>query len=417
MEQNQGVEKRKKYRRRGGLYRRGRGPTANWWGNVKDRKGIWHLTNTRTFYKEEALQILAEMRRKAKEGKDWKNTGIGTKTLFSEFIPKALQVIGAAVKPRTKKDYERIANYFVKLVGDHYVEDMTTKELIQFIEIRRQEKKKGQTIRNDLFGLSAIFQVAVHPEYGLLTTNPVRALEKKPRADAPVPKALTARGLEKLLGAAKSRDDLVSQIAIRLLVNTGIRSGEAHGLEWKDIDFEDRLLRLKPGKNYAGREIPLNQHAFDLLKFMEKHWIHAVEHKGQTVYPRSSTMGPWVFIREDGRSYLEKKWKPGEYYSSSPCFLNGMFRRTAEEANVEASIHATRHTFATNLASVGVDLLTIKKLMGHSTRGDVTARYAQVKMEKLREAVLAIEQFTPKWDISSVALTRPEGVKANLLPV
>lgn len=52
--------------------------------------------------------------------------------------------------------------------------------------------------------------------------------------------------------------------------------------------------------------------------------------------------------------------------------------------------HWCRHTFSTRLYTAGVEMLTIKWLMGHSTRQDITAHYTHSKIDLLQAAVLRL---------------------------
>ena len=53
----------------------------------------------------------------------------------------------------------------------------------------------------------------------------------------------------------------------------------------------------------------------------------------------------------------------------------------------EATPHWCRHTFATRLHAAGVDPITVKWLMGHSTKGDITMRYTHNSLAVLRAAI------------------------------
>lgn len=65
--------------------------------------------------------------------------------------------------------------------------------------------------------------------------------------------------------------------------------------------------------------------------------------------------------------------------------------RTDEKIGVpNATPHWCRHTFATLLHTANVDELTVKWLMGHSTRSDITAHYTHETIAVLRAAVQKI---------------------------
>lgn len=67
------------------------------------------------------------------------------------------------------------------------------------------------------------------------------------------------------------------------------------------------------------------------------------------------------------------------------------FHPIAEQLGIpEATPHWCRHTFATRLHAFGADMLTIKWLMGHSTKADITAHYTHQNILTLQSAVLLL---------------------------
>lgn len=55
-----------------------------------------------------------------------------------------------------------------------------------------------------------------------------------------------------------------------------------------------------------------------------------------------------------------------------------------------ATPHCCRHTFATRLHAAGVDPITVKWLMGHSTKADITAQYTHKTLAVLRRGILRL---------------------------
>lgn len=90
--------------------------------------------------------------------------------------------------------------------------------------------------------------------------------------------------------------------------------------------------------------------------------------------------GQGTILHRDGQP-LTAKW-----YREQP------FRRIARELGTpEATPHWCRHTFATRLYMAKVDALTIKWLMGHSTKRDITAHYTHSTIVALREGILCLK--------------------------
>lgn len=72
----------------------------------------------------------------------------------------------------------------------------------------------------------------------------------------------------------------------------------------------------------------------------------------------------------------------------SPAQYRDYFRPLAQLIGVpNATPHWCRHTFATRLHNAKADPLTVKWLLGHSTKADITAHYTHETIGVLREAV------------------------------
>lgn len=128
---------------------------------------------------------------------------------------------------------------------------------------------------------------------------------------------------------------------IVLLVNTGIRIGEACALKLNDIEILPRSGRLivRQGKGEKRREIPLNLAAREAL-------------------------AAWLELRAGVAQSPLFAGQRGEGISQS-----GIHRRLADvgsQASVSVHAHTLRHTFAKNLVDRGVSLEQIASLLGHS---------------------------------------------------
>ena len=146
---------------------------------------------------------------------------------------------------------------------------------------------------------------------------------------------------------------------ISFAINTGLRKGEMQNLKWHDVDYRQRLIGVHDTKNGESRYIPINQVAKNILLSTPKH-------------PES----PYVFCkRTNGKTYN--------------------FRKGFETALKKADIknfrwHDLRHTFASHLIMAGVDLNTVRELLGHKSL-DMTLRYAHLSQDHKNRAVQALE--------------------------
>ena len=150
---------------------------------------------------------------------------------------------------------------------------------------------------------------------------------------------------------------------VRTLLHTGLRFGEACGLTWGDVDLTAKLLTVRgeTAKTSRTRYIPLNQTALDTLKA----W------KPEKVEP-----GAYVFPgRENGKPLTDIKTAWAQ-----------LLKSIEEKPIAGFRVHDLRHTFASKLVQAGVDLNTVRELLGHSDI-KMTLRYAHLAPEHRAAAV------------------------------
>lgn len=144
---------------------------------------------------------------------------------------------------------------------------------------------------------------------------------------------------------------------VLLALNTGMRRGEIFGLRWERVNFDLRVLVVAAdtAKSGKARHIPLNAEAHDVLERWSKQ-------TGSTGLVFSGATGALQTIK--------KSWA-------------GILKR----ANIENfRFHDLRHDFASNLVMKGVDLNTVRELLGHSEL-EMTMRYAHLSPRTLANAV------------------------------
>ena len=144
-----------------------------------------------------------------------------------------------------------------------------------------------------------------------------------------------------------------------MLYATGIRRAELVGLDVADIDFQRQTARVI-GKGNKERYVFFNKASAEALKrYLE---VRPPTHDGA------------LFVGRQGQrlSYPQ---------------VGNVFRLYVELSGLEGKItpHTLRHSFATHLHQRGVDLMTIKDLLGHESVS-TTQIYAKVTLEHMRQA-------------------------------
>lgn len=246
---------------------------------------------------------------------------------------------------------------------------------------------KASTVNRDLDDLRSALAKAVTWE--LLTSNPAAGVKRSRLDHGATVRFLSDDEEERLRAALDEREtriraerrranewrrardyDLLPNLdatafadhlkpLVLLSINTGLRQGEAFGLQWSDLDLDRAMLTVRGSNAKSGRtrHIPLNDEAVGALRGWRK---QAADGSGL------------VFIGRFGGELnnVRKAWE-------------GVLKA----ARIEAfRWHDMRHHFASRLVMAGVDLNTVRELLGHAGV-QMTLRYAHLAPEHKAAAV------------------------------
>ncbi len=158
------------------------------------------------------------------------------------------------------------------------------------------------------------------------------------KKDNKLPVILNRSELKELFIAPKL---LKHRIILALAYSAGLRSQELIKLKISDIDFERKTIHIRQSKYKKDRIVPLSDY---IAKGLKKYI--SVEH------PDS-----WLF---------NGKEPDGKY---SPKGLSWVMREALKKTGIQkkVSLHSLRHSYATHLLEEGVNIVTIKQLLGHAT--------------------------------------------------
>lgn len=257
---------------------------------------------------------------------------------FLRTFPKVKLV--SQVQPRHIEKYKayRKTVPFPKGLAIFELPDTELKEILGRARDNGGEVAKDNTVNFELATLRSVFNLAIRWKY--LSQNPVKGVRFRTVTDAKKPRFLTQEEVAQLLEHSFGEINLV----FRTLVMTGMRSGELINLEWGDVDFKRRIIRIRIKENWQPkrrheRDIPIHEELLPLLKGHKR---------------RKGRRGECVFCNGDGRQYSENK-------------LRRELAKAARRAGLRdlTKVHSLRHTFGSQLVLSGVDLPTVRDLMGH----------------------------------------------------
>jgi integrase/recombinase XerD len=181
---------------------------------------------------------------------------------------------------------------------------------------------------------------------------PLIPFGKRPKT---LPSVLSPAEVLRLLDAAEpGRERLLLQVAY----GCGLRLSELLHLQVADIDSARMVIHVRQGKGAKDRLVPLS---LRLLEELRAYWrMHR---------PRT-----WLFPGQ----------KSGRPINASHI-QRGLGRLVQQVGlSKHCSMHTLRHSYATHLLEAGVDVLTLKALLGHTSL-QTTARYLHVSTHRLAQ--------------------------------
>ena len=155
--------------------------------------------------------------------------------------------------------------------------------------------------------------------------------------DTKLPVILNREELKVLFATPKL---LKQRVVLALIYSAGLRGQEVINLKLSDIDFERMTIHIRQSKYKKDRIVPLSPTiAIGLKKYLRAENPHV-----------------WLF---NGK-------QPGSKYSTQG--LSWIMRESLKKTSIakQVNLHSLRHAFATHLLEEGVNIVTLKALLGHA---------------------------------------------------
>lgn len=219
-----------------------------------------------------------------------------------------------------------VVDSFSKIVKGMALKDIKLKHFEEYITSRKGAVK-ASSINRELNTLRKVFSLAVDNE--LIEKNPCSKLDNL-RIENPPERFLQKDEEIQLLKACTP----TMQSIIKTAIYSGLRKNELLSLKWIDVNFRENYLIARETKNNTTREVPLCEPIIKILKDIPK-------------------IGEYVFTSPRTR----EKYK--DVYSN--------FSRAVIRSKIpHITFHQLRHTTASRLNELGVDIVTIQEILGHA---------------------------------------------------
>jgi len=199
-----------------------------------------------------------------------------------------------------------------------------------------------------------------------IPTNPVVNIDI-PKTQKALPKYLSLNESRKLLDSVEGTYKVRDYCILTLFLNCGLRVSELAGISIGDINRDDHILRVL-GKGNKERMVYLNDACMAAIRDYDDFKI------AQDIRPKNAHKNAYFISRNGTRL--------------STMRIKELVKEHLDQAGLSAkhaSAHKLRHTAATLMYQNGVDVRTIKEVLGHENL-DTTAIYTHVINDNLRDA-------------------------------
>lgn len=309
----------------------------------------------------------------------------------------------------SKRAYHRkVSNTYIALIGDKKLEGISHMNM-QNATNELLNKFKARTIREALGVLRECLDIAcmnglikVNPCININIINENEAVQER--------RVLDSREIKLFLEEVEHE---YYNEAYQILLLTGMRIGEFSGLQWGDINFQNKTIKVQRSLSVGyvnGEKIeyltsPKTANSYRTIPFfgnvgeLFKAWkVKQDEHRNRlgSRWRLKEELGDLVFTTTLG--------SPVTRYALSHNIekvVKNLNEREKHQAEVEGRApqeighiypHAFRHTFATKCFEKKLDPVFIQRIMGH-TSYSTTLKYTHLLESKLNEEISKVEDF------------------------
>lgn len=337
---------------------------------------------TRQEQREKELHDAEEQRRRQEEEE--------RQFTFKKYVDYFLQVKKPICSVNTYINYKYGLEEASKVFGNMKMTDIRPVDVKKYIT---DLQTKGRSEDNDIplahktvlkryIILHALFETAVDDE--IIEYSPMQRMKRpKPRKDEQVNqkiKSYTAEEVQRLINCLEN-EPLKWRALVLFMIDSGCRRGEAVGLKWASIDFQNGKVEIINNAQYCegigtyittpksgkSRIIPINQPILNVLAEWKREQTLLLFSQG---LPRSE----FVFTHEDGTML----------HPQSPT---SYMKRLGKKCGIESlHPHALRHTMASLSIANGADVVSVSQKLGHSEVSTTLNIYAHENEEAKERA-------------------------------
>jgi len=267
----------------------------------------------------------------------------------------------------TAERYDLYVNALNAYFADERIKEITAIDLEHFMQYLSTRSYSSKTIKDQLSVTKMIFKYAVIHRY---VDTDVSAYIS-PSKGTP-PKTRDALTEEETLAVENSINCTFGLLAYFLLY-TGLRKGEALALQWKDIDFENKIIHVYKSVYYQSNTPYIKQ-------------------------PKTAA-GKRDVILLDCLAVKLKKGSPDDYVFGNgkqpfnKTYFSRRWEKYQKESGLNITAHQLRHTYATILFEADIKEKDAQALMGHSDIKVTQNIYTHIRQSRMPETAGKLNKY------------------------
>lgn len=292
-------------------------------------------------------------------------------TKFKDFIAEYLKWYKTQVRITTYENrLSSIKKNITEIFGEYNLEQLTPIVIQKWQQQLLENGKDQNYVRSLHIALSQILERAVNLD--IIRTNPAKKAGNVKRKKREV-EFWTEEELNKVLNKVDTSNlsEYFGYVLIKFLFYTGLRISELQALTWDNFNEYDKSINISRDLNYKNKD----RWEFDELKNSSSDRIVVLDDDTFNMVLEWREYQKTLFeVKEDSFIFSYDNGLP--IYKSYPCRI---IEKYAKENNVKRiKVHALRHSHASFLISLDVNIIAVAKRLGHANVQEVLKTYGHL---------------------------------------